>query len=137
MGMMPARDTSPTVGLMPTQPQALDGDTIEPLVSVPMATAHELAAAATAEPELEPDGCRSSELGLWHWPPRALQPLVERLERKLAHSDRLVLPRMMAPASRSLRATPESLGGRTPRSANEPAVVSILSAVAMLSLIST
>ena len=34
---------------------------IEPLVSVPTATAHELAEAATAEPELEPDGVRSVE----------------------------------------------------------------------------
>jgi hypothetical protein len=30
-----------------------------------------------------------------------LQPLDERVERKLAHSLRLVLPRMIAPASRS------------------------------------
>ena len=35
------------------------GDTIEPSVSVPMARAHRLAAAAAPEPELEPLGVRS------------------------------------------------------------------------------
>ena len=38
MGMMPVRLTRPSVGLMPTRPQLLDGDTIEPSVSVPTAT---------------------------------------------------------------------------------------------------
>ena len=33
---------------------------MEPSVSVPMAAAHRLAATATPEPELEPDGVRSS-----------------------------------------------------------------------------
>ena len=44
---------------------------------------------------------------------------------------------MTAPAARSLRATPEPLGGFAPISASDPAVVCILSAVAMLSLMST
>ena len=60
IGMMPARLTSPTVGLMPTMPQCDDGQTIEPSVSVPIAAAQRLAAAATPEPELEPHGLRSS-----------------------------------------------------------------------------
>ena len=126
--------TSPTVGFTPTTPHTEDGETIEPFVSVPTAAAHELADAATVEPELEPEGDRSSAYGLWHCPPRALQPLVERDERKLAHSLRFVLPRITAPASRSRRATVESRGGFAPRSASEPAVVSIWSAVATLSL---
>ena len=54
-----------------------------------------------------------------------------------AHSLRFVLPRMTAPAARSLCATNESLGGFDPTSASDPAVVIILSAVSMLSLIST
>ena len=111
---------------------------IEPSVSVPMAAAHRLAATATPEPELEPHGLRSSAYGLRVWPPRLVQPLTEWMERKLAHSLRLVLPRITAPASRSLRATVASCAGdRWPSSAREPAVVSILSAVSMLSLIRT
>ena len=37
MGMMPDLLNSPTVGLMPTIPLLLEGQTIEPFVSVPMA----------------------------------------------------------------------------------------------------
>src|SRR5947208_7141440 len=59
MGMTPARLTRPTVGLIPTIEQQVEGDTMEPSVSVPMATAHRLAATATADPELDPDGVRS------------------------------------------------------------------------------
>jgi len=42
MGMMPARLTSPTVGLMPTTPQIEPGEVMEPSVSVPTATAQRL-----------------------------------------------------------------------------------------------
>ena len=132
---MPARLTSPSVGLMPTMPLVCDGQMIEPSVSVPTAAAHRFAATATPEPELEPHGLRSSAYGLRVWPPRLLHPLTEWVERKFAHSLRLVLPRMTAPASRSLRATVASCAAIEPSSASEPAVVSILSAVSMLSLI--
>src|SRR5205814_5733588 len=101
MGTMPARLTSPTVGLMPTTPLVDAGQTIEPSVSVPIATAPKLADTATADPELDPQGFRSSTYGLRHWPPRALQPLVDRLERMLAHSLMLVLASRTAPAARS------------------------------------
>jgi hypothetical protein len=60
IGMMPARLSSPSVGLIPTRPFALEGQTIEPSVSVPMAAAQRLAAAAVPEPELDPQGLRSS-----------------------------------------------------------------------------
>src|SRR6478752_9002235 len=50
IGTTPARLVSPTVGLIPTTPFALAGQTIEPFVSVPIATAHRLAAGATPEP---------------------------------------------------------------------------------------
>ena len=60
MGMIPERLTRPTVGLMPTIPQTEEGDRIEPSVSVPTATVQRLAETATADPELEPDGLRSS-----------------------------------------------------------------------------
>src|SRR5437773_5208121 len=96
---------------------------MEPSVSVPTAAPHKLAATATPEPELEPEGLRSSTYGLRVWPPRALHPLVEWAPRKLAHSLKLVFPRMTAPAWRSCCATKESRGGIDPASASEPAVV--------------
>ena len=60
---------------MPTTPFWPDGQTMDPSVSVPTATVARSAAAATAEPELEPHGFRSSTYGLLVWPPTALQPL--------------------------------------------------------------
>src|SRR2546428_10090141 len=105
MGIMPARLISPTVGLIPTIPLYDDGDKTDPSVSVPTATAHKFAATATAEPELEPEGLRSRAYGFFVCPPRPLQPLEECVDRKFAHSLRFVLPRMTAPASRSLCVT--------------------------------
>src|SRR5438093_12302696 len=137
MGTMPARLTRPTVGLMPTIPLADPGQTIEPSVSVPTDTATRLAATAAADPELDPHGLRSRAYGFFPWPPRPLQPLVERVERKLAHSLRFALPSSTAPAARSRAATPESRDGIEPASASEPAVVVILSAVSTLSFTRT
>jgi hypothetical protein len=93
MGMMPLRLTRPSVGFTPTIPHVAAGHTIEPSVSVPTASAARLAATAAPDPELDPHGVRSSAYGLRVCPPRALHPLDERVERKLAHSLRLVLPR--------------------------------------------
>src|SRR6266511_326856 len=98
--MISARLTSPTVGFRPTIPHAFAGLTIDPSVSVPTATAQRLALTDTADPELDPDGVRSSTYGLRHWRPRPLQPLDDRLDRKLAHSDRFALARITAPAAR-------------------------------------
>src|SRR5579875_596858 len=108
---MPVRLTSPSVGLSPAIPQAAAGQMIEPSVSVPTANGARRAATAAADPDEEPPGLRSSEWGLRVWPPAALQPLDERLPRKLAHSDRFVLPSTTAPASRSTRTRGESAGG--------------------------
>ena len=135
MGMTPARLVSPSVGLMPTSPVVEDGQTIDPSVSLPRAAAARFALMAVPDPELEPHGLWSSTYGLRHCPARPLHPLEDWNERKFAHSDRLVLPRMTAPAWRSRAAMNESRGTTDPSRANEPAVVSILSAVAMLSLI--
>jgi hypothetical protein len=77
MGTIPARLMSPKVGLIPTMPHIEDGHTMEPSVSVPIATADKLAEIATPEPELEPHGLRSSAYGFFVWPPLALHPLVE------------------------------------------------------------
>src|SRR5215831_5780048 len=100
-GTMPARLTRPRVGLRPTTPQALDGETIEPSVSVPTARGAKPADRPAAEPELDPDGLRSSAYGFAVWPPSVDQPLVEWVDRKFAHSDRFALARMTAPAARS------------------------------------
>src|SRR5215470_2695997 len=94
IGITPARLTRPRVGLMPTSLLAPAGHTIEPSVSVPMVTVARSAAAAAAEPLLEPHGLRSSTYGLLVCPPRPVQPLDEVNERKFAHSERLALPRM-------------------------------------------
>src|SRR3954471_329072 len=131
---MPARLTRPSVGLKPTSPLLFDGDTMEPSVSVPTATAARLAAIAAPEPELDPDGLRSSAYGFLVCPPRPLHPLVEWVDRKLAHSLRFVFPRSTAPAARNRSTMKASFGGFTPASANDPAVVIMRSAVAILSL---
>src|SRR6185369_18087059 len=108
---MPLRLTSPTVGLSPTSEQAAAGDVMEPSVSVPTATVQQFDAAAIAEPELEPEGVRSSAYGLRACPPRADQPLEACVERKFAHSVRFVLPSTIAPAARSRRTTNASRVG--------------------------
>src|SRR5688572_23712461 len=127
--MIPDRLTSPTVGLRPTRAVCAAGDTMEPSVSVPMAAAAKFAAIAAPDPELEPDGVRSSAYGFFACPPRALQPLDERSDLKLAHSLILVFASSTAPAVRSLAATNASAERVIPLSAREPAVVVIRSAV--------
>src|SRR5207248_7455448 len=99
--MIPSCETSPTVGLRPKLRLFPEGQTTEPSVSVPTVAAHMFAAAATAEPELDPHGSKLSKYGSRVKPPRALQPLNGALPRKLAHSDRFALPRMTAPAARN------------------------------------
>src|SRR5271163_1531603 len=135
--MIPVRLISPTVGLSPASPFADDGQTIDPSVSVPTPATQKLAETAAPVPELDPQGLRSSAYGLRVSPPRPLHPLVEWLERMLAHSLRLVLPRITAPALRSWAATKASFEGRESSSASEPAVVCMRSPVSILSLIST
>src|SRR5256885_3337375 len=86
MGTIPARFTRSSVGLIPTMPHIDEGQTTEPSVSVPMATAQRFAAIAAPDPELEPHGLRSSTYGFFVCPPRPLHPLVEWVDLKLAHS---------------------------------------------------
>src|SRR5438874_2698881 len=109
MGITPERLVRPTVGLIPTTLFDEAGQRIEPSVSVPSEAAARLAATATADPELEPQGERSSTYGLRTCPPRPLHPLDEAVERKFAHSLIFVLPRMIAPAARSVLTTYASL----------------------------
>src|SRR5437870_12500221 len=108
IGTTPARLVRPTVGLRPTTPFTLAGQTMLPSVSDPSDTAVRFAEAAAPEPELDPQALRSSEYGLRASPPLPDQPLVEKKERKLAHSERFVLPRITAPPARRFAATVES-----------------------------
>src|SRR6267378_420182 len=81
MGMIPARLTRPTVGFMPTRPQAFDGLTTEPSVSVPTPAAAKLALTEAPVPELDPLGFRSSTNGFLHCRPRPLHPEDDREDR--------------------------------------------------------
>src|SRR5687767_6407010 len=110
---------------MPTMPHADAGQTIEPSVSVPTASGARFADTAAPEPELEPQGLRSRTYGFLVWPPRPLHPLLECVDRKFAHSLRLVLPRITAPASRSRSTRNASRGAADSTKASEPALVRI------------
>src|ERR1700732_3523243 len=115
MGTTPARLTSPTVGLRAATPLALPGQTMLPSVSLPNETAAKFADAAAPEPALEPQGLRSRPYGLLVCPPRPDQPLIDSKERKFAHSDRVVFPRITAPPARRFAATGDwrNAGGAT------------------------
>src|SRR5712692_10696706 len=134
IGTTPARLVRPTVGLIPTTPFAFAGQTILPSVSVPIETVVRFPDVAAPDPELDPHGLRSIAYGLLHWPPRPDQPLDEKKERKFAHSLRVVLPRMTAPAVLRLAATAESWAAGEPTRPSDPAAVCILSPVPTLSL---
>src|ERR1700729_3102121 len=123
IGIMPCCDSRPSVGFRPTMPVIDAGQVIEPSVSDPMLAGAMPAATATALPELDPQGVRSSTYGFRVSPPIALQPLVAWAERKLAHSLKLVLPRMTAPAARNAAATGASAVAKLSTSASDPAVV--------------
>ena len=60
MGMIPVAGMRPSVGLIPTMPLVEDGHTMEPSVSVPIASAQRFAETAAPDPELEPQALRSS-----------------------------------------------------------------------------
>src|SRR5690606_31503786 len=105
----------------PTTPFSPDGQVIEPSVSVPTVSAARLAAIAAPLPAEDPQVLRSSAYGFFVSPPTALQPLVELFERMFAHSERLVLPRITAPASRSRATSGASRPVTLSLSASEPA----------------
>ena len=129
--------TTPTVGFRPTQPLNAAGHEMEPSVSVPIAYGARPAATAAPLPELDPPADRLRAYGLRVRPPYPLHPEVEASSRRLAHSDRLVLPSTTMPASRSRwTSTASRPGAGTPESASDPAVVG-RSAVSMLSLTRT
>src|SRR5260370_37895030 len=116
---------------------AVPWQTIQPSVALPKETAAKFADAAAPEPELEPHGFRLMPYWLLVCPPRPDHPLIDSNERKLAHSERLVLPRITAPPSRRVAATVESRGAGVPKSAKEPAVGCTRAPVSLLGLGST
>ena len=65
MGITPARLVNPTVGLIPTTEFSDAGQSMEPSLSVPSVTATMFAAAAIAEPPLDPHGSAESTYGFY------------------------------------------------------------------------
>src|SRR5688500_9468871 len=66
------------------------------------------------------------------WPPMPLQPLDDGMERKFAHSDRLALPMMIAPADFSCAMMAASAGASPSKNQDPP--VFAMPVVLMLSL---
>ena len=135
IGMMPRRLTSPTVGFNPTSPATADRAED---ASVGLGADADCRKArrdrrfrCPSWNRMDFDRARTDSCV---WPPLELQPEVERVERKFAHSLRFVLPRMTAPASRSRATMNASSFGRWPASASEPAEFT-MPAASMLSLI--
>lgn len=114
-------------------PQAFAGETIEPSVSVPIAL-RQARRDCRRQPRTRTGRAALEVVGTLVWPPRPLHPLAEWNERKFAHSLMFVLPRMTAPDIRSRNTCVASSATRDFTSASDPAVVSILSLVSMLSL---
>ena len=92
---------------------------------------------AAPVPELDPHGLRSSTYGFFTWPPRPLQPLVECVERKFAHSLRLVLPRITRRPRAAARRRTRPRRRATLRAPAIPPSSIMRSAVSMLSLMRT
>src|SRR5262245_63784145 len=93
-GVEPYRDTSPQVGRRPTTPHHPAGERTEPPVSSPSVAEASAAAAATPDPEEDPPGSRARSQGLCGCP-NGGSSVPPR-----ANSERLSLPRRIAPADR-------------------------------------
>ena len=72
--MNPDRDTRPNVGRSPAVPQRSDGEMIDPSVSVPIEKEQRPAAAADAEPALEPLDPSAGFQGFFVVPPNHSSP---------------------------------------------------------------
>src|SRR5207253_7110905 len=116
--------TTPTVvisraaGFKPTTPQAAAGIRIDPPVSLPIEAAPRHAETAAAEPPLDPPGERLRSKGLWTGPNADSSFVVPR-----AHSCRLHLPTITAPASRSRATSRASAAATCPILMRDAAVV--------------
>ena len=78
----PAREVSPTVGLIPARLLLLVGQVMLPSVSVPSVTAARPIDAATPDPDDEPHGSALGKYALVHCPPRPDHPEGRALPRK-------------------------------------------------------
>ena len=87
----PVRATRPKVGRSPVIPQRMDGLTMLPPVSLPMAKPTNPAAVAAPGPALEPEEPSSSSHGFMVWPPNQMS--------FSASAPRLNLATSTAPAS--------------------------------------
>ena len=93
----PFRLTRPNVGRRPVAPHRVDGETIDPNVSVPMAKATSPATVAEAEPADDPlDPCFKSH-GFFVTPPYQISPI--------AKAPSVNLPSKTAPAASSFLTT--------------------------------
>src|SRR3954451_9114341 len=73
----PLRLTLPKVGRSPVAPQAVDGETIEPRVSVPIAKGTSPATVAAADPADEPLDPLENFQGLLDRPPNHTSPIAK------------------------------------------------------------
>src|SRR5437762_11621072 len=102
---MPVRLTRPGVGRIDTTEFQAPGRRIEAKPSSPTAMVEKLTFNAAPDPPDEPPTVRSRSYAL------RVTPKSEPKVSPPANSLRVVLPRMMAPALRSLATTKESTGG--------------------------
>src|SRR6185369_2506070 len=103
--MAPVRGTRPKVGRRPVTPQRIDGATMLPPVSLPIANPTSPAAVAEPGPALDPDAPSSSSHGFMVWPPNQIS--------FSASAPRLSLATSTAPAScRRFTTAPSSAGTR-------------------------
>src|SRR5208283_1102934 len=101
----PVRATRPKVGRSPVTPQRIEGLTMLPPVSLPMAKPTNPAAVAAPGPALEPDDPSSSNHGFMVWPPYQIS--------LSASAPKLNLATRTAPASlRRLTTTASAVGMR-------------------------
>ena len=138
IGTMPSVGSRPTVGLRPTQPLSELGQVTGSTRPFRCRRRSGVSPPATAapDPDDDPPALRSSAHGLPVRPPSADQPLVDRVDRMFAHSDRFVAPRTMSPASRRRPTSGASRLTVRSASAHDPAEPGRPTA-SMLSLIST
>ena len=129
-GTMPSRLSRPRVGFRPAMPFEVVGPRTDPPVSVPMPSWANQAAMATPVPPDDPEGVRVGLCGL------SIGPSIELRATPDANSLMFALPRMIAPAPRSLCTMKASSGGIDPLSRSDPAVVG-MSWVSTLSLSTT
>ena len=133
--MIPDRLTRPTVGLMPTSPTRTKDRRSTRRSRCRRRSPRGSRQSRRPCPSSIRRDCDRARTDSSSCPPRALHPLVDLVDRKFAHSLRLVFPRITAPAARRRSTTNASRAAIDPSSASDPAVVIIRSAVSMLSLI--